>query len=541
MRKMMRLLPVLISMVLIASVAQAATAPKAGSACKKAGQTITAGGKKYTCVKSGKKLVWNKGVTVVVPTPSPSATPTASPTPTPSATPTPTPTVTPTQTPQPKPLVAGDPCSTVGNTIDNSQGYLECREVANRQKKYFQLSKTVADLAPQSSPVPFTTCRVPDFRTNIGQWDYATAYPIKRVPLEKSNINIIYIPFDFPDHPGTGNPKDLYPNDFTKFKEWLKWYSNGKKTADMKTFDKWIRSSRPSTDYVPYFFHGNNNMSVGVEMILKDVENLIDLSTIDVIQLVFPKDLKTLPEPSGGRYQIMTNKGRLSFNMYTTGTQFFNNQNFELWFNMTHEMLHHSWGIQQHAPAYPVYLNISTGTAGFGQSIITWDALTLDWAKPEDLWCTDLKTLTTSEVTLVPMEREQNGVRAAMINLAPSRTLIIESHRKDKWGNFNPGTYGLTAYIVDTRFATDRSGEGNGKDDGKGTTYTRVANFIEFPVNHGNYSAEWWDYKTGASYGVTPRFTMNYFLYEGESFTFENVTVKLVKSGDNDTIQITKN
>ena len=64
-------------------------------------------------------------------------------------------------------------------------------------------------------------------------------------------------------------------------------------------------------------------MSVGVEMILKDVENLIDLSKIDVIQLVFPKDIPTLKEPSGGRYDITTNKGRLSFNMYTTGRQSF--------------------------------------------------------------------------------------------------------------------------------------------------------------------------------------------------------------------------
>jgi hypothetical protein len=52
---------------------------------------------------------------------------------------------------------------------------------------------------------------------------------------------------------------------------------------------------------------------------------------------------------------------------------------------------------------------------------------------------------------------------------------------------------------------------------------------------------EWFDNKTGASYGLVSRFSLNYFLYEGESFTFEGVTVKLVKSGDNDTIQISKN
>ena len=52
---------------------------------------------------------------------------------------------------------------------------------------------------------------------------------------------------------------------------------------------------------------------------------------------------------------------------------------------------------------------------------------------------------------------------------------------------------------------------------------------------------EWFNGQTGESYGVGPRFSMNYFLFEGESFTFEGVTVKLVKSGDNDTVQISKN
>jgi len=281
-------------------------------------------------------------------------------------------------------------------------------------------------------------------------------------------------------------------------------------------------------------------MSVGVEMILKDIENLTDLSKIDVIQFVFPSDMQTLQEPSGGHYEIMTNKGRLFFAMYTTGVQSFSG-NKSIWFDLLHELLHHAWGIQQHAPAFPVMLNISTGTQGPGQSLLSWDAITLDWDNTEDLWCADLKTLSSSEVTLVPMEREQKGVRAAMINLAPSRTLVIESHRKDKWGNYNPGTYGLTAYIVDTRFATDRSGEGSGKDDGKGTAYTRAANFIEFPLNHSSYKMEWWDNKTGKSYGITSQFSMNYFLYEGESFTFEGVTVKLIHSGDNDTIEIRKN
>jgi hypothetical protein len=42
------------------SVASAAIKP--GSVCKSEGQIITSAGKKYTCIKNGKKLTWDKGV-----------------------------------------------------------------------------------------------------------------------------------------------------------------------------------------------------------------------------------------------------------------------------------------------------------------------------------------------------------------------------------------------------------------------------------------------------------------------------------------------
>lgn len=66
-----------------------ATPPKAGAICSKAGVAKNYNGKKYICIKSGKKLVWNKGVVIKAPpssstpTPTLSATPSLAPTPTP--------------------------------------------------------------------------------------------------------------------------------------------------------------------------------------------------------------------------------------------------------------------------------------------------------------------------------------------------------------------------------------------------------------------------------------------------------------------------
>ena len=58
-----RLVVAIVLLLTLATPVQAAT-PKAGAKCTKAGATATSGGKKYTCIKSGKKLVWDKGVVI---------------------------------------------------------------------------------------------------------------------------------------------------------------------------------------------------------------------------------------------------------------------------------------------------------------------------------------------------------------------------------------------------------------------------------------------------------------------------------------------
>jgi M6 family metalloprotease-like protein len=64
-------------------------AVKAGATCTKAGATSSTATTKFTCVKSGKKLAWNKGVAIAKPVvlPAPTSTPSPSPTPSPTVVP----------------------------------------------------------------------------------------------------------------------------------------------------------------------------------------------------------------------------------------------------------------------------------------------------------------------------------------------------------------------------------------------------------------------------------------------------------------------
>jgi hypothetical protein len=102
-----RKLPVLLSVVLSLSLVAAPSfaSVKAGAKCTKAGITATASGKKFTCIKSGKRLVWNKGVAIKA-APKPNLNPVLKPV---EPTPAPTPVVTPAPTPLPTPAPIAPP------------------------------------------------------------------------------------------------------------------------------------------------------------------------------------------------------------------------------------------------------------------------------------------------------------------------------------------------------------------------------------------------------------------------------------------------
>ena len=76
MRKRLIAVIVITPLLLSSQLSTSHAAAKAGAKCTKAGIKSIASGKTFTCIKSGKKLVWNKGMTVAVSSPTPASTPT---------------------------------------------------------------------------------------------------------------------------------------------------------------------------------------------------------------------------------------------------------------------------------------------------------------------------------------------------------------------------------------------------------------------------------------------------------------------------------
>ena len=108
---------------LIPVTAEAAQNATPSTACKVLNQKVVSQDKTFTCIKSGKKLMWNRGVTVVKPTQvsTQSSTQAAAASSTQAATTTSTLTATPTQTAAPalETEVAGPTCSRNKNALKN--------------------------------------------------------------------------------------------------------------------------------------------------------------------------------------------------------------------------------------------------------------------------------------------------------------------------------------------------------------------------------------------------------------------------------------
>lgn len=539
----MKLRGLLVALMLLAPLTPSisATPPKAGAICSKAGITKNFNSKKYTCIKSGKKLVWNKGVVIQKAAPMPIASPaptlTATPSPTPTLTPTPASTPTPKEEPVPK---IGSSCRNQGDLVSSNGLTLVCRLVANYENKFFELSDVFTSEINPKSPDSLATCRLSDQRPKpIQPEGTQIAYPITpRFGSVKTGIQkIAVVGFDFEDSPGNGSPLDIFGADLQKSQEFFQWYSNGKVRFEFTTHNQWIRLKNPTNSYQTDEHFGSVPGSLKVEEMAQEfhaaVSKHINLSEFSSVWFTYPRDVKNLIY----NYGFAGGWNRFP-SFYASGP--WNSQiALPLWTFFIHEMLHEQ-GLSGHSPKAPWRLGVLLNGNGYSSAINSWDELAVDWMTQEEIYCIDKKNLQPVQINLAPIERKQTGIHSIMIKLDNNRILVIESHRK---GEFAPGMpdygYGVTLQLTDTTKITTWD------DDRATSVYLKVTSQNRFGPEYGirinNQRAENSGVNlfngigvSGARWGID----QSYLLLEGEKYVFEGITIEFIKSGNTDVISI---
>jgi hypothetical protein len=514
-------------------------AVKAGAACTKAGATSITAGKKYICIKSGKKLVWNKGVVVKKnPVQSPDAIKVE-------AKPIETSTPPLNSTPTIPPMLENTQCQKQGARESDSKGLLECRRSEGNKLIFVRISNAFGPLSNPTSPDSLENCRLPDVRTSKLEAP-AITYPAKVFPgfTNVGQEKIVVVGIDFSDSPGSGKPSNLYENDIKVATEWISWYSNSKLKWNFVTVDQWIRAPRTSNNYEV----NQNGQSQTVlsnaeikEDFLLAIENYVDLSGTSAVWIYYPENIEKINGKFADRgNSVITNKyGRIFPDIYAVGKDNYASK-MPNWTYFVHETMH-AQGIMGHSPREPWSIGLMLNDSSPSHILNAWDQLILDWILPSQIYCIDKNKIIPTKLKLVPMEREQFGLNSIMIKLSAHKLLVVESHREDKWSHgLGEGFYGVMVYLIDTSINVTWEGEiATG-------TYLLIPN-----VNHGQHQPQGTPIKgfENAGFGLVngvgvasdqSGWDLNYFMYQGESITFDGVKISLVSTGDNDIVEIIK-
>jgi len=381
---------------------------KAGSTCSKLGVTSTYSGKKYTCIKSGKKLVWNKGVTVALPKPKPTPTPTSTPTPTPTQTPTPIPTI-----------------------ADN-------------------FSQFATDIS---------ACKLNETRNLTGG---SKGFPLRSTLSSLGKMKIAIIPVDFANATGSGNPGEMYADDLVLVKEWADYFGRGKMQYDVQLVSQdWIRAPRGAEWYVCVECQKGaksekQSQAAGVQEIINLVDGKYDFSGVQFIYFVFPYEAEasfgtslilrgtTFTTKAGS--QIISTYGELAGSVMKADRT-------KIWDHLIHEVLHYQ-GLIGHGPINGSDLNIMTNQWGASKVVTSWESFIAGWFGKNEVVCIDKNSISDSiYITMSPIDNYGPEPQSVMIKLSEEEILIIEKRSSGKYSNFTESRQyrnlnSFTAYIV---------------------------------------------------------------------------------------------
>jgi hypothetical protein len=482
MRKSLRIVALVIPMVLVASNSYAAV--KAGSACSKLGSKSISSGKTYTCVKSGKKLVWDKGVLIPVAKPAPT------------------------------PATSAEPNSALTKSIS-----------------------------------PIGDCKISDQRIRKAQPNNV-GFPLTKQEIPVSGVTkVVFLPIDFADARGEGDPSIRSKAIDSKMKAWFSYFSGGKFNIESQHSKSWFHSSANSASFsnIHPLSTGSNESAPLANTLAQEWVDLsgstFDFTGVTTIFFEFPESVKGFGDGTQGRnVTIKTKQGSIQVMFNIMGDSWFR-EGFmgvtnkfradHFWSFYIHEMFH-SMGLAQHAPGNGIPLSIGsnqTGTPeGFAGVLDPWELFLLGWLDDSQIFCASKKDLNSVNVSLTPLDISRGGLKTAIVQISEHQVLVISSRRSEEWSAELPkGANGILVYEVDT--TRDRNDEAvqadaDGTDNGNNPAYSKWAFYLLPDGVSGGYAVR---------RGLT-----DYFLRKGQSVTFEGVKVTFTESAQNDIVQIMK-
>jgi hypothetical protein len=411
----------------------------------------------------------------------------------------------------------GEACTNKGDKSILSGGYLECRAISGGSSRWFKLSTSPAAVSVPAGGSSLDACRLTEARINKFQpWNIGfprgTSENTPALPSTGvSNIQLIAV--DFSDAVGTAEELTAVETQISEYNKWFEFTSNGTKSFSWQYPKRWLRMSKPIPGYALVKGDRATVLPMAQE-IVSLADPLIDFTNSDFVFVLFPRTIRGLNDGIGmANWQVNSAEGPVK-NLFG-GAEYFYNNNYDLWSFWIHEW-GHPMGLAGHSPRSN--LSIMDNQNGSSVTLNVWDTFFAGWMGSDELYCMP-STQSTLETQLIPLERLQRGMRGVIVPISTTEALVVESHRAEGWGSkLGAGTYGVLVYYIDTTKDTDRSGE-----------------------QQGIVKEAWSKYVTpNTDTNPDPSNALNKLLLQGDTVTYKGITVTLTKTGDVDTVKITK-
>jgi M6 family metalloprotease-like protein len=444
---------------------------------------------------------------------------------------------------------AGGLCTKLGSQTIQQDVVLECRFVHGLKLNWIATHAVKKDFPLQVSPKNISVCQLP------GKIDggHITGFQVDRIanrliPSQGTN-NMLIVPIDFPDFPGDQNLDEIISNQKKQLKNWIDYFSGGKLNFNVQSINKWLRAPHEALYYNRVDIDirgvdGNKLLAAIAQEYVDFITKEIDLRKYQTIYVLYPSKQNVIATdlvPRTTEFKLKEGKTVMSFFARTNYDQKMETPFWAFWIHETA----HDWGLVGHAPGNGWPLSLMQNQAGLSLALNAWDRFVLGWMPDSQVYCDALESLTTSEISLSPLERADSSTKMVAIKLTESKLLIVEAHGMGEWALRRPtqyysfdetGFYGVVAYVVDTQFETgdpifNADGSAPQDDNGNDGYIKRFAKYYKI------------DGEASNNYGLNNTGTWNnnaYIAVLGDTFSIEGVKITFTKTGDYETVSVSK-
>jgi M6 family metalloprotease-like protein len=371
---------------------------KAGTKCTKVGSKSIVGNKTFTCIKSGKKLAWDKGV----------------------------------------------------STKKSSSSNTSKVETINYS----------APSQPSANIETCKIVEKNKNRISVGPSMLPTGFPRHTIAQKTGTVKWALIPLDFSDLNGEANFRSRVDEQMKLTSEWFDTVSEGKYKVEWVVADKWVRLPGKTSDYEISQSVNLNNAANGPKL-FKDAMVAADPSFnftgVQTVNFILPKGQSFIQESSQGFpwdeavKNLVTNEGSVS--SFSIPGKMFDSDNRQYWSYFAHEFGHamaipHVGSSREPNPF--LGLDIMGNQDGESKELSGWLRFVAGWLDDEKVYCQELSTLKNTEVTLVPLSGSGTGVKMVVVPISETKAVVIESRRETKFSCMMPSKRnGVLVYTYD--------------------------------------------------------------------------------------------